>query len=90
MVALIIEGSDHANHQITVTFISPGHPKYQDAYRSKLAGIFHVAYIVEEISREFNILEGAITIVCDGLNAIKNAMDRATRYSCVSNHFDLI
>ena len=72
--ALIIEGPDHATRLITATCTSPGHPKDKDAYRSELAGIFHMVSIVEEISRKFNIPEGAIMIACNGL----------------SNHFDLI
>ena len=43
---LIIEGSDHATHQITATCTDQGHPKYQYAYISELAGIFHVVSIV--------------------------------------------
>ena len=46
--------------------------------------------IVEEISLKSNILEGAITIVYDGLNTIKRAMEYNTIYSCLSNHFKLI
>ena len=46
--------------------------------------------IVEEISWKFNILEGVITISCDGLNAIKKSMDIETRYAFLSNQFDLI
>ena len=69
--ALIIEGLDHATHQLSATCIIPGHPKDQDSYRSELAGIFHMVSIVEEISRKFIILEGAITIACDGPNEIK-------------------
>ena len=45
---------------------------------------------MEEIIQKFKILESAITIYCDGLNTIKKAMDIKTRYSCPSNHFDLI
>ena len=46
--------------------------------------------IVEEISRKFDILEGAITTACDGLNVIKKSMGCKTRYLCLSNQFDLI
>ena len=46
--------------------------------------------IVEEISHNFNILEGAIKIAFNGLNTIKEAMHCKTRYSCLSNHLNLI
>ena len=49
-----------------------------------------MVYIVEEISLKFNILEGSITIACDGLNAIKKSIESETRYSCLSNHFYLV
>ena len=45
---------------------------------------------MEEISLKFNISEGAIKIACDGLNVIRKYMYSATRYSCLSYHFDLI
>ena len=79
VVALIIEGSDHATHKITATCTSTGQLKYQDSYISEPTGIFHVVSIAEEIVWKFNIIEGAITIVCDGLNAIKKAMGSETR-----------
>ena len=88
--ALIIEVSEYTTHQISSTCTCLGHPKDQDSYRSELAGLFQVVSFVEEIIQKFNILEGAITIKCNGLNAIKKSMDRETRYSCISNHFDLI
>ena len=88
--ALIVEGAEHKTHQIATSCTCPGLPKDQDAYRSELAGIFHVVSIVEEISQKFNILEGKITITCDGLNTIKKAMDIETRYPCLSNKFNLI
>ena len=46
--------------------------------------------IVEKISWKHNIPEGTITIAYDGLNKIKKAIDSETRYSCLSNHFNLI
>ena len=67
---LIIEGSKYAKHQIAATCTSPGHSKYQDAYRSELAFIFHVVSIVEYIILKLNISGGSITITCDRLNAI--------------------
>ena len=69
--ALIIKGHEYAKLRIATAFTSPGQAKYQYEYRSDLKGIFHVLYIVEDISLKFNIIEGAITVACDCLNAIK-------------------
>ena len=70
--AIIIEVYEHAKHIITATCTPPGHAKDQYAYRSELAGIFHVVSIVEHISIKFNILEGTTTIAYDDLNVKEN------------------
>ena len=44
--ALIIEVVEYAIHQIAGTCASTEHTKDQDTYRSELACIFHVVYIV--------------------------------------------
>ena len=70
--ALIIEGPEYSKHRIASTWTFPIHAKDQDAYRSELAGIFHVVSIVEQISIKFNILEGTTTIAYDDLNVKEN------------------
>ena len=46
--------------------------------------------IVGEISRKHNIPEVVITIAYNGLTILKKAMYSKTRYSCLSNHFNII
>ena len=88
--ALIIEGNKNARHRITPTSTAPGTAKYQDAYSSELTGLYHMIYIIETICEKHNIRSGGITAACDGLNAIKKAMDADTKYLCQSNYFNLI
>ena len=49
-----------------------------------------MTYILYTICEKHNIRSGGITSSCDGLSAIKKAMDANTTYLCLSNHFDLI
>ena len=64
--------------------------KDQEVYKIQLVGIFHIILIVEDIWSSHNILEGSITITCDGINALEKAMKPNTQLSCLLNHFELI
>ena len=64
--------------------------RYQDTYRSKLSGILHMIKIVENMVSKFNITEGSITVVCNGLDAISMAYDKHSYFTCQSNHLDIL
>ena len=46
---LVIEGVRYTVHIITLSSTTPGESDYQEAYRIKLARIYHIIIIVEEI-----------------------------------------
>ena len=88
--ACIIEGAENQKHRITATSTSPGEDNIQDAYRAELTGIYTIVTLVEGICEYHCINRGSITIACDGIEALKKAMDQDTYFSCQSNQYDLI
>ena len=46
--------------------------------------------IVEIICKKHNVLDGVITVACDGLKYIRMEMDRETMFSSKSNNFDML
>ena len=46
--------------------------------------------IVEDIFSKHNIRDGSNTISCDGIKALEKSMDPNTKFSCLSNHFNII
>ena len=53
-----------------------GIPKDTEAYRSELAGILHSVSIIETIFKKHSLNEVLITAACDGLEAIREAIDQ--------------
>ncbi len=70
--AWVLEGTDSSG-RIVGQVIAPGDSKDQSAYRSELAGIFSIMVIIEKHCYFYGILEGEITIGCDGLSALNRA-----------------
>ena len=46
IIAVIIEKNENARHRITDTSTAPGTAKDQEVYRSELAGLYPVIYII--------------------------------------------
>ena len=90
MVDIIIEGNNQGKHIIEASCATPGFPRDQDAYRSKILGVIHVVKIVEILIAKFNITERSITLGCDGLDAILMALDQFSSFTFTSNHFDIL
>lgn len=88
--ACCIEGEAYGFCRVSATCLTPGHQDDHDPYRAKLSGILMIICVVERICVVFGIVHGQVTIACDGLEAIKKAVDSCTHYSCRSNQFDLI
>ena len=57
---------------------------------SELSGILHIIMIIEKLYAKFAIIEGAVTVSCNGLDYIRMAMDKNTSFSRKPNHFDMI
>ena len=67
----------------------PGSTSIQCAYRSKLAGILALLYMVKQLCDHHHIDKGQLTIACDNIAAGKSLVQ--THYlSPQQNHFDLI
>jgi hypothetical protein len=55
--------------------ISPGVAQDQSSYRTELAGIYSIAFIVMKICQFYHVHEGSVTIGCDGLSALGQVFD---------------
>jgi hypothetical protein len=69
----------------------PGTVSDQSAYRSEIAGIYGSILVIETIKDALGLEKGGIMIVCDGKNALEQALN--TEYnitSCQQQHFDLL
>lgn len=51
--------------------VCPGLSPDMSAYRNELAGLYSIAFITLQICRFFKITEGALTVGCDGLSALR-------------------
>ena len=67
-----------------------GLPKYHEAYRSKITGIFHVVSIIETICKKQILNEGLIPVACYGMEALRKEIDQYKKFSCISNNFDIL
>ena len=52
----------------------PGFPSDQSVYRSKITGQYGMVVVVEIIKSLWVLKEGPITLGCDRLNALKEAL----------------
>ena len=50
--------------------VCPGLVEDMSSYRSELAGLYAIAFVTQQICDYFHILEGAITVGCDGRSAL--------------------
>jgi len=56
--------------------VCPGSPDNNNAYRSKLSGLYCILIVVNKFCKFYKIAEGAIEIGCDGLSALESAFDK--------------
>jgi hypothetical protein len=68
----------------------PGEKKVQDAYRSELSGIYGVVVMVHLICKVHKIKHGKVQIGCDGLSALRRAIDQSGDVDPTTQHFDII
>ena len=66
-----MEHVHYGRHQIKTSRTVPGHPKYQESYRSEIPEILYVVLISENLCKKYKITEGAITAACADLESIK-------------------
>jgi hypothetical protein len=70
--------------------IVAGQPGDQSAYRSELSGLLGIVVTVCEICKVHRIVEGRITVACDGEEALLRAFDPDRYTTTKSQNFDLI
>ncbi len=69
--------------------IVPGSPQDQCSLRGNLVGCYTVIRMVNMICKEHGLMEGAIEIGCDNIEASKRAVDLEYIISPDYTHFDL-
>ena len=70
--------------------IVPGYASDQSAYRSEVAGLYGLVFVLERIVSVCRLSTGGVTIGCDGLNALTDSITIDKCTSCKKKHFDLI
>ena len=71
----IIQGED-AVSQIKCPLVVPGLSSTHSPYWSELAGIYGMVTMIETLRKFHGISEGSVEIGCDGLLALRHAMQR--------------
>jgi hypothetical protein len=66
--------SDNKLEYITGTSIVPGPPLVQSAYRSEITGLLAILEKLRKLCKNHDIVIGEITISCDGLTALNQAL----------------
>eukprot|EP00957_Ditylum_brightwellii_P065056 4934651-Ditylum_brightwellii.AAC.2 len=82
--AFALEGAKYGKNRVFGTCLTPGSDEEQEAYSRELSGLYAIVAAVTMIFDHYNIQDGAITVACDGIEALKKAMDENTSYSCRS------
>jgi len=62
--------------EFTGKTIIPGTANKQCSYRSKLGGLFSIIMMVEQLCKYYNISQGDISIVCDGLGPFNQCFEK--------------
>ena len=68
----------------------PGALTDQSVYHSELGGIYAITVMTKTICNIFGIVEGRITVMCDGLSALNQASSPNASIQPNSKHFDMI
>ena len=86
----VIEGPVYSVNRICGDCMVPGLAVDQNSYRAELAGLYAIVCVLEILCRTYGIKKGSIKIGCDGLSAIRKALDEESSFSCQSAQFDLL
>ena len=87
--AWIIE-NDEGTQRIQGKVAVPGFASDQSAYRSELAGLYAIVYVVETLIEVYGLVQGGVSIGCDGLSALQQAVSKIKTATSAQQHFDLI
>jgi hypothetical protein len=81
---------DKPEHVMEGQVITPGFPHQQDAYRSELSGLYASVLAINALVTYYHVTEGAITLACDNISALRMASydPLGTNPSCAQ--FDLV
>jgi hypothetical protein len=75
---------------IICPMVVPGEKEVQDSYRSELSGIYGAVVMVHLLCNIHNIQQGKVQVGCDGLSALRRAIDQSGDVSPNVQHFDII
>lgn len=75
---------------IICPMVVPGEKTVQDAYRAELSGIYGAVVLVHLLCIVHNIQQGNVQVGCDGLSALRRAIDQSGDVNPNTPHFDII
>jgi len=76
--------------RFVVLNVAPGGPDDQGAYRSELSGLYGIVCTLEQVCIEHSITQGAVTIGCDGEEALLRSVVYKRPVDSTYSDFDLI
>ena len=85
----IIESKDRTQ-RIQGKVAVPGYASDQSAYRSELAGLYGIVFVIETLVEVYCITHGGVSIGYDGLSALQQAVTTNRSATSAQQHFDLI
>ena len=69
----IIENAD-GTQRIQGKVAVPGYASDQSAYRSELAGLYAIVYVIETLVEVYGLSKGEVIVGCDGISALQEAI----------------
>ena len=85
----IIEDGD-GTQRIQGKVAVPGYASDQSAYRSELAGLYAIVYVIETLVGVYGLSKGEVIVGCDGISALQEAIYNNKTATSAQQHFDLI
>jgi len=76
-------------HWLTGTGVTPGTTNDQSAYCNELFGLWGIIFVLSQLTKEYAITQGRVTIACDSLLALWQATLTASVNPGMA-HYDLI
>jgi hypothetical protein len=87
--AWVIEGNN-SNNRILGSNFTPGTGYQQNSYHSELSGLYGISVMLITLCKLHQIQSGSITIACDNISALNNAMQHDHLPSLSQAEYDFI
>jgi hypothetical protein len=88
MAAWVLEGEETSG--LVGRVITPGEPSSQSSYRSELAGIFAVMFVISKFIQFHNVSQGLVHMACNSESALDKVSANANHLSTDEPSYDLI